>query len=311
MHPLLGGLYLGWGIGANDASNVFGTAVEARIIRYKDAAILCASAVILGAVLQGAGGIHTLRGLTVHNSMTLVTASLAAAITVTILTFMRLPISTSQAIVGAITGIGLSSGHMHWAGLTKVVICWLATPAGAMICSIIIYMILKLFFQKIPVSMLTRDNFLWGGLVLAGTYGSYSLGANNVANATGIFSGQIPGFSDQKLALVGGIMIAIGVLTWSRRVMTTVGSGVMRLDAFAAFVAVLSMSITVHVFAMIGVPVSTSQAIIGAIIGVGFMRGLHTISLKQIVQILTGWLLTPAISLSLAMAGYTICIKYL
>jgi PiT family inorganic phosphate transporter len=310
MFSIFGGLYLGWGIGANDASNVFGTAVEARIIRYRDAAILCASAAILGAVLQGAGGIHTLSGLTRQNNATLMIASFAAAITVTIMTFMRLPISTSQAIVGSIAGIGLASGNMYWGGLLKVVICWLATPIGALLCSIVIYHVLKLVFLKIPMSMLTRDKILWTGLVLVGTYGSYALGANNVANATGIFSGQIPGLNDQRLALLGGIMIALGVLTFSRRVMTTVGKGVMSLDAFTAFVAVSSMSVSVHVFAMIGVPVSTSQAIVGAIVGIGFVRGVHTIYLREIRHISIGWLLTPFISLLLAAAGYGAFVRH-
>ena len=61
---LLGGLYLGWALGANDASNVFGTAVGAKIISFRQAAVLCALALIAGAALQGEAGIHTLSGLT-------------------------------------------------------------------------------------------------------------------------------------------------------------------------------------------------------------------------------------------------------
>ena len=62
--PLLGGIYLGWALGSNDAANVFGTAVGARIIPFRTAALICSTALITGAVLQGESGIHTLSGLT-------------------------------------------------------------------------------------------------------------------------------------------------------------------------------------------------------------------------------------------------------
>ena len=306
MFPLAGGFYLGWALGANDAANVFGTAVASRIISFRTASILCALAVIAGAVLQGGGGIHTLSGLTDQTSATLVIVSVSAAITVTLMTIFRLPISTSQAIVGAIAGVGLATQTMRWDGMIKVLICWLTTPIGALILSLIIHWLLNFFFKSVKLGILTRDKILWSGLVIVGTYGSYALGANNVANATGIFSGQIAGISDLHLALFGGIAIGVGVLTYSRRVMMAVGSEIMKLNAFTSFIAVASMAITVHIFAMIGVPVSTSQAIVGAIVGIGLIHGVHNIRFKMLRDIGVGWLLTPVIALILAAAGYAI-----
>ncbi len=310
MFPLTGGLYLGWALGANDAANVFGTAVASRIITFRKASILCSIAIIAGAMFQGEGGIRTLSSLSTQTHMSLFVVSVSAAVTVTLMTIMRLPISTSQAIVGAIAGVGLATGSMHWGGLVKVIICWLATPIGAMFIAYIFYKLLAAFVRHVPMSILTRDKILWGGLLIVGIYGSYALGANNVANATGIFSGQFPGISDSRLALFGGISIALGVLTYSRRVMMAVGSGIMHLDAFTSFVAVSSMAVTVHIFAVIGVPVSTSQAIIGSIIGIGAVRGVHGIKFRTLGNIGFGWLLTPIIALILSSSGYAIfCIK--
>jgi PiT family inorganic phosphate transporter len=169
----------------------------------------------------------------------------------------------------------------------------------------IIYLLLDLLISRLPMSMLTRDKILWSGLVVVGIYGSYALGANNVANATGIFSGSI-GLTDRELGFLGGAAIALGVMTYSRRVMMTVGSGVMRLEAFTALVAVSSMALTVHAFAVIGVPVSTSHAIIGAIVGIGLMRGAHLVRFRILRQILYAWLLTPLVSLLLAAAAYAV-----
>lgn len=304
--PLFGGLFLGWALGANDSANVFGTAVAARIVSYTTATLLCAIAVIAGALLQGESGIETYRGLAGQSVPTLVVCSVAAAFTVTLMTFFKLPISTSQAMVGAIAGIGLATDTMNWGGLQKVVICWLLTPVGALVCAVILYWSLALFFTRVSMSMLTRDRLLWAGLIVTGLYGSYALGANNVANATGIFSEQFEGFDDQLLCLIGGSAIALGAITYSYRVMMSVGSGIMPLDAFTALVAVGAMAVTVHVFAMLGVPVSTSQAIVGAILGIGTLKGVHSIRFRLLRNIAVGWLLTPTVSLVLASSGWAI-----
>lgn len=304
--PLGGGLFLGWTLGANDAANVFGTAVGSRIIRYRNAYVLCATFVILGAVLQGAEGIKTLSGLTEQTVRTAIVVSVSAAVTGTIMTFLRLPISTSQAVVGAILGIGLATGHTDYRGLVKVVLCWIGTPIGSMIAAIIVYKLVALVIRLVHISLFTRDKILWTGLLVVGAYGSYALGANNVANTTGMFSGLLPGVSDWQLAAIGGVAIAVGVVTYSRRVMLSVGSGIMRLDAFTALVAVLSMSVTVHVFAIVGVPVSTSQGIVGSIIGISLMRGVQTIHFRLLRNIAIGWVFSPAVSLILAAAGYAV-----
>ncbi|MCD6288216.1 MAG: inorganic phosphate transporter [Candidatus Hydrogenedentes bacterium] len=306
--PLCGGLFLGWALGANDAANVFGTAVAARIVPYRKACVLCGLAVILGAYMQGQAGIDTLSGLTDQTVSTLIITTVAAAITVTLMTIFKLPVSTSQAIVGAITGIGLATGDMNWTGLEKVLICWVSTPLGAMLIACVVYKILDVFITRVPMSMLTRDKILWSGLLVMGTYGSYALGANNVANATGIFVNKIPLLTSCDLALLGGVAIAAGTFS-SKRVMLTVGTGIMRLDAFTALVAVTAMSVTVHIFAVVGVPVSTSQGIVGAIMGIGMMRGVRAVRFRSLGNIAVGWLLTPAVSLILAAAGYAIFAK--
>jgi len=306
MQFLFGGLFLGWALGANDASNVFGTAVASGIVRFRNAAVICSAAIILGAMLQGQNCMHTVSNLSEQTAMTLLIGSFAAAVTVTMMICLKLPISAAQAVIGAVSGVGLAAGTMNWSGLEKIMICWIATPIGALILACVIYKILAQCMMRIPMSMLTRDKILWGGLLIVGAYGSYALGANGVANAVGMFSGRVPGFSDSQLAFLGGIAIAGGVITFGKRMMFAVGDGLMRLDAFSAFTAVFAMAVTLHVFAFVGVPVSARQAIIGAILGVGLMRGVHTLRFKALGTIGVGWFITPAISLILAAAGVAI-----
>ena len=67
---LLGGLFLGWSLGANDAANVFGTAVGTRMVQFKTAALVCSVFVILGAIISGAGTTETLGKLGAINALT-------------------------------------------------------------------------------------------------------------------------------------------------------------------------------------------------------------------------------------------------
>jgi PiT family inorganic phosphate transporter len=133
------------------------------------------------------------------------------------------------------------------------------------------------------------------GIIISGCYGAYSLGANNVANVTGMYvSAEV--FSKNIAAFIGGLSIALGVLTYSKKVMMTIGKGIVPLDPLSALVSVLAEALTLHVFTQIGVPVSSSQAIVGAVIGVGLVGGIRTLSLRMISKICIGWVLTPIIS---------------
>ena len=102
--------------------------------------------------------------------------------------------------------------------------------------------------------------------------------------------------SVRMACLVGGLSIALGVLTFSRGVMMTVGEGVVKLDAFSAFVVVVAQGVTVHIYATVGVPVSTSQAVVGAVLGIGFVKGVRTINWRMLRNISLAWLATPVVS---------------
>ena len=226
---------------------------------------------------------------------------MAAAITVTIMTVLGLPISTSQSVVGAILGIGILKKQLNFIGLGKVVACWVGTPIGGVVIAAIVYQVLALVYNRLKINLVQSDKLLRLSLIAAGSYGAYSLGANNVANVTAVFvgAGQLSVFS---AALIGGLSICFGILTFSKRVMETVGKKLVRLDAFSALVVILAEAMTVHFFTFVGVPVSTSQAVIGAILGVGIVKGINTISRGTLTSILIGWFLAPVVASFFALA---------
>ena len=303
MLSLLGGIFLGWSLGANDASNVFGSAVAARMVKFWTAAILASVFVLLGALLEGQAGIETLKGLTPLSPEQAVVSSMAAAVTVTIMTILSLPVSTSQAVVGAILGVALLNQNVNIPGLGKIVACWMGTPVGGIILSIIIYRVLAFFYNRLNINLFQADNLLRISLIGAGSYGAYALGANNVANVTAVFvgAGELTMFS---AVLLGGLSIDLGILTFSRRVMETVGRRLVKLDPFSALVVLLAEAITVHIYTVIGVPVSTSQAVIGAVLGVGIVKGIRTVEKRTLINILVGWFFTPAIAAVIALSIY-------
>jgi len=298
---LLSGIYLGWALGANDAANVFGTGVTSGLVSYRLAVILTAIFVILGAVMEGTKCIGTVGYFTSLTLFTALLVTLSAAITVTLMTWLKLPVSTSQAILGAIMGIAIMGEG--WRGLpmdklTKVILCWVFTPLGAAIISFLLFMGLGYLVNRIR-GLAIFTHLMRIGILVTGCFGAYALGSNNVANTTGAFVGAGL-ISPIEGALIGSISIGVGAITYSRGVMRSVGRRISLLDPFSALVVVLAGAVTVYLYTQIGVPVSTSQAVVGAVAAIGLAKGIRTVNKKMLFFVLLGWISTPLMSASLS-----------
>jgi len=169
-------------------------------------------------------------------------------------------------------------------------------------------------------------------LLLAGAFGAYSLGANNIANVMGVFVPISP-FKDisilsfqfssaQQLFFVGGLAISVGVITYSKKVMETVGNDLYTLSPIAALIVVFSSSLVLFLFASKSlelwlmarglpsfplVPVSNSQAVVGAVLGVGIAKGGRNINYKVLGKIGIGWITTPTSS---GIISYTLLLLF-
>jgi len=102
------------------------------------------------------------------------------------------------------------------------------------------------------------------------------------------------------------VSIAIGALTYGKKVADTVGKNITQLDIPGAFVAQVSSAFGLHLFSLLGIPVSTSSAIAGAVVGVGLMKGARSISKKTIITILIGWVSTPTLAGSFSFLLYKV-----
>jgi len=321
---LSSGLFLGWSLGANDAANVFGTAVGTRMVRFGTAAMICSVFVILGAVISGSGAAHTLGKLGAINALGgSFMAAGAAAAAVFAMTKAGLPVSTTQAIVGAIIGWNLFTGTSTDAStLITILSTWIICPILAAVIASALFKLTTKVIRSAKPHLLRQDAYTRAALLLAGAFGAYSLGANNIANVMGVFVPVSP-FTEfhvmglgtissvQQLFLLGAVAIAVGVITYSKRVMLTVGGRLLPLSPVAAWVVVVAHSIVLFVFSSRGleslltdaglptiplVPVSSSQAVVGAVLGIGLLKGGRTIRWRVLGGIGLGWVATPLIA---------------
>ncbi len=330
---LLAAFYVGWNIGANDAANCIGTTVGAQIVSYRTAALLMSVFVILGGTVQGHHVMKTVgKGIVIteatvyeeHNAapapdefrdffpddrlpdLAILVALLSAGFFVTLATFTSTPVSTSQAIVGGVAGVGIGivgaqASFFKLGVLLKILGAWVISPILTMILAFVTYLLLGRALRNIRAMF--WSNILGIAVLISAAYVSYSLGANDVGNAIGPLLNRFPDKGPQ-LAALGGIAMAAGALTFGHRVTDTVGKSITPLDYSGALAAQLSAAFGVHLFSMLGIPVSTSQAIVGGVIGVGLTKGARAVSTQRMATIFIGWILTPTCAAIFAAVMY-------
>ncbi|KPM01260.1 inorganic phosphate transporter [Vibrio splendidus] len=147
---------------------------------------------------------------------------------------------------------------------------------------------------------------------------AFAHGSNDVANAIGPLSavvstvehmGEISGKSTIAwwILPLGGIGIVVGLATMGHKVMATVGTGITELTPSRGFAAQLATACTVVLASGTGLPISTTQTLVGAVLGVGFARGIAALNLGVVRNIVASWIVTlPAGALLAVVFFYAI-----
>ena len=303
------GAYVGWNIGANDTANCIGTTVGCGLIPFRKAAILVAVFAILGAMLQGEHVMKTISKGIVNaelDYLAVCVALICSGFFVTLATFNRIPTSTSQAIVGGVVGIGLAVGaEVNFDKFILIAESWIICPVLVMILAFSIMHLVRFILHKSQSRSLLFQHAFGYLAIGSACYVAYSMGANNAGNAVGLIA-NLNIFPTKLLLFIGGVSIAVGAITFGRKVADTVGKGITPLDIPGAFVAQISSAFGMHLFSLFGIPVSTSSAVVGAVVGVGLVKGARAISKKTIMTILIGWVLTPTLAGSLSYLLYKV-----
>ncbi|MDP7080034.1 MAG: anion permease [Candidatus Undinarchaeales archaeon] len=262
-------------------------------------------------------------------------AFLAAGVFMLAITALKIPTSTTQALIGAVAGAGIGlnlfggmPAPINYAILKTMLVSWVLSP----LCSMVLAYVLYHFFNRILArsgSRATTSALVKVLTLVAAMAVAYNLGANDVANAMGplvgsnvlneyalkggwssVESGHV--YIDLHVlptmvgALLGGVCLGLGAIMFGRGVVETMGGGITTLGPVSALGAQFASAITVYVFIQQGIPVSTTQAIVGGVIGVGLTKGTRTVNLRTIRNIMLGWLATPISGAVLSIAFYYI-----
>jgi PiT family inorganic phosphate transporter len=301
------GAYVGWNIGANDTANCVGTSVGCGLISFRNAVILVSIFSILGALLQGQYVMETIGNGIVKTELSylaVIIALVCSGFFVTLATFYRIPTSTSQAVVGGVVGIGLTLGaEIDQSKFLSIVESWVICPIMVMALAFTLMHILNLILRKFESRTFLMQHAMGRLAILSSCYTAYALGANHAGNAVGPIA-NLGIFHPKILLFIGGLSITLGAATYGRKVADTIGKGITPLDIPGAFVAQISSALGMHFFSVLGIPVSTSSAIVGAVVGVGLVKGMKAISKKTIMTILLGWLLTPTFAAAASFLMY-------
>jgi len=318
---LSSGLFLGWSLGANDASNIFGTAVGTRMLKFSFAATIAGIFIVLGSVISGQNTADTLNELGSINALPAAFAvSLSSAIAVFLMLKSGINVSISQAIVGGIVGWNVYTHNPTNAEtLARICASWIFCPVISGLIAVALYLIVKKITSHSKIHILWQDWIVRVGMILTTALGGYALGANNMANVVGVFIdsckfepiniGHFYTLSNiQILFLLGGIAACIGVFTYSEKVIKNVGENLLAFSPVVAWIVILSQSLVLMMFssnllenlltainlpALPAVPVSSTQAVIGAIVGIGLAKGGKGIKWGLVLKLMSGWVISP------------------
>ena len=237
-----------------------------------------------------------------------------SGITVFVMSYLKFPVSANQSITGAVIGWGLcyadySNPEVLKGNLMEILefaSTWLINPLGAAIISFVLVFFVKKFLEKRLLSMNHYDLVVKAGFLVAGAFSAFSIGQNSSASvtafyydATGMGANLIYGndgfFTGARIAaIVGGIAIAVGVLTFSKRVMMTVGGEIAEISQVDGFVVIVASALTVVLMGKwMGIPVSTSQSVVGAVIGAGLVNGVKKVNFGVFKRIAIAWVSSP------------------
>ncbi|MCD6483952.1 MAG: inorganic phosphate transporter [Candidatus Odinarchaeota archaeon] len=293
--------YIAWSIGTNDET--MAAPVGCGVLKINLALILGGILAILGAFVMGVNVSETIgEKLWTYNASDLEISIilLTMAIWLTIASYRELPVSTTHSIIGTIFGIALVRGglqYLNFDTLFFIIAGWVLSPILGFVIAYVVEKGVHIAFVSKLKGLTDIEHFEKLSsyiLVVAVMFTAFSRGANDVANAVGILS-KLYTIEFQYMLLWGGIGMAIGLLTLGRRVVKNVGVGITQMRPSSAMSAQISTMLVMFFGTYLGFPLSGTQILVAAIIGVG-AASKQKISRKAVKEIVISWIITFPIS---------------
>ncbi|MFZ5907833.1 MAG: inorganic phosphate transporter [Nitrospirota bacterium] len=293
--PVAACVLIAFGIGSNDTSNALGICIGCGVIKLRRAVFIFGCFVLIGILIQGQKVMDTVGKDIVAVNLSILSISLSvAALLIIVSNWKKLPLSTHQVIIGSLTGSAVASGaQVNFTAMIEIVVSWIISPLVAFFTALLLYKGMEKTISRLSlfrIERILRILLLGSGMLIA-----YNTGANELATILGpvIHAGVI---EQIRASLVGSLFVFLGAVLLSRRVIETIGKGITTLDPYSGFAAQFGAGTCVLFFTFLGMPVSTTYCIIGAIGGVGMSKGMETVKFALIRKIMTNWVIAPSLA---------------
>ncbi len=296
-----------YSMGAHYTGACMGMPHALGAVSVRRALLVMAPLALLGAALASHGVERTVgegllegRGLTVLGMV--IVLAVAFGLT-SLFTWRRLPTSTIQILVFSVVGAGEAAGvSVRWAHVATLAVLWVLAPLVA----VGLGFVLTRLADHVPGVRVTPGTDPTGGglgmgLLAVGAVASFTMGANDVANATGSLVGTHV-LGPLAAGTLGGLGLAAGVLTWGRPLLTRIAFEVVEVDRPMATAAQLVQALVVLIAVANGYFTSMNQALVGAMAGAGLARGRATVRSSTLAAIARGWVVGPGAGVTLAFA---------
>ncbi|MEM0022163.1 MAG: inorganic phosphate transporter [Archaeoglobaceae archaeon] len=303
--PLIAFLLIAFSIGSNDTSNAFGICIGCRVISLRKATLLLFALVVLGIFLQGEKVMKTVGRDLVEVDVRISAISMViAAIVIVFSNFRGFPVSSHQVIIGSLTGTAIAFGaQVSVETLLRIILSWIVSPLVAGVFAVTIFLLLEKLLRKhslVAVNKILKLLLLFSAIVIA-----YNTGANELATAMApvIYAKVFEPFTS---AILGAFLLWLGAYVLSARVIETVCKGITALDPKSGLSAHLGAGIAVLGFTTLGMPVSTTYAMIGGIASVGFTKGVKAVRTETLKKIAVNWIFAPLLSFAISFLTTTL-----
>jgi len=300
--------------GFNDSANSVATVIGTRVLKPLHAVALSAAANFVGPFVFGVAVATTIaKGIVSPDEITvyMIIGGLAGAIAWSSLcTYFGLPISNSHSLIGGIMGagiIGLGFEQLVYGGLTKVFAGIIIAPIGGIVFGMVLVGIKIAVFAKRRPAVVNRT---FGRLsIISSVWLALTHGANDGQKTMGIivlilFSADLISEIHMPLWVIFAAASAMGLGTFfgGYKVIKTLGLKITRLKPYQGFAAQTGGGVMLAIFAILGIPASTTHAITGSVMGAGAARRIRAVRWRVSRQIIFSWVITIPGAAGLAIA---------
>jgi PiT family inorganic phosphate transporter len=294
-------LAFAWSMGAHYTGAVMGMPFAIGAVSQRAALALIAVFCVLGATfaseaVQKTVGLHIVGASRVTPLMALIMV-IGAFILTTVYTYCKIPTSTIQILVFCVVGTAIAAHiPVTWGTIGRLAITWALAPLAAMVLAI-----------AATAAVHRRSSPPWA-LVAVGIAASFVLGANDVANAVGVWTMVHVG-NPMLAGFAGGAAMAIGAVTWGQRILQRVAFEIVDVDRPTATATQGIQALVVIIAVTQGYFTSINQALVGAMSGAA-VANAREINKRNLYGILKGWLISPISGFAFCYIAYRIAMLF-